>query len=54
MLRHTYLKAVVDGGAGLHVAAALAGHSSLNTTAGYTSPGREDLEEAVRELKLGI
>lgn len=46
-LRHTFAKALVDGGVSLDKVAALLGHSSLNTTKVYTTPGRDDLKKAV-------
>jgi integrase/recombinase XerC len=50
-LRHTLAKNLVDGGAGLHEVAALLGHSSLNTTRVYVTPGERDLERAMRVLE---
>lgn len=50
MLRHTFCKYLVDAGESLDRVAALAGHSSLNTTARYTRPSLPDLEKAVERL----
>jgi len=50
-LRHTLAKNLVDAGVGLHEVAALLGHSSLNTTRVYVTPGERDLERAVRVLE---
>jgi len=49
-LRHTFCKMLVDAGESLDRVAALAGHSSLNTTARYTKPSFTDLEKAVARL----
>ncbi|MEW6287052.1 MAG: tyrosine-type recombinase/integrase [Chloroflexota bacterium] len=50
-LRHTLAKNLVDAGAGLHEVAALLGHSSLNTTRVYVTPGERDLERAMRMVE---
>ncbi|MGB9801201.1 MAG: tyrosine-type recombinase/integrase [Thermanaerothrix sp.] len=50
-LRHTLAKNMVDAGVGLHEVAALLGHSSLNTTRVYVTPGERDLERAVKVLE---
>ena len=50
-LRHTLAKNLVDAGVGLHEVAALLGHSSLNTTRVYVTPGERDLERAIRTLE---
>lgn len=50
-LRHTLAKNLVDAGVGLHEVAALLGHSSLNTTRVYVTPGERDLERAMRMLE---
>lgn len=50
-LRHTLAKNLVDAGVGLHEVAALLGHSSLNTTRVYLTPGERDLERAMRALE---
>lgn len=50
-LRHTLAKNLVDAGVGLHEVAALLGHSSLNTTRVYVTPGERDLERAMRVLE---
>jgi len=50
MFRHTFAKGLVDAGVSLDRVAALAGHSSLNTTARYTKPTARDLEQAVDKL----
>lgn len=50
-LRHTLAKNLVDAGVGLHEVAALLGHSSLNTTRVYVTPGERDLERAIRMLE---
>jgi integrase/recombinase XerC len=49
-LRHTFAKNLVDSGVGLERVAALLGHTSLNTTRVYVTPGERDLERAVAEL----
>ena len=51
MFRHTFGKNLVDAGESLDRVAALAGHSSLNTTARYTKPTQADLEQAVSRLE---
>lgn len=50
-LRHTFCKGLVDAGESLDRVAALAGHSSLQTTARYTKPTVADLERAVDRLE---
>ncbi len=49
-LRHTFAKSLVDHGVSIEKVAMLLGHSSLNTTLIYTTPGRRDLEQAVDTL----
>jgi integrase/recombinase XerC len=49
-LRHTFAKSLIDSGVGLDKVATLLGHSNLNTTRIYTTPGLQDLEEALSEL----
>lgn len=49
-LRHTFGKRLVDNGVTLEKVAALMGHSSLNTTRMYLTPGQQDLERAVETL----
>lgn len=50
-LRHTLAKNLVDAGVGLHEVAALLGHSSLNATRVYVTPGERDLEKALQKLE---
>jgi len=50
-LRHTFAKNLVDAGVTLEKVASLLGHSSLDTTRVYTTPGKSDLEKAVRALE---
>ncbi len=50
-LRHTFSKNLVDAGVGLERVATLLGHSNLNTTRIYTTPGARDLEKAVEQLE---
>ncbi len=50
MLRHTFGKMLVDAGESLDRVAALMGHANLNTTARYTRPSVQDLEQAVAKL----
>lgn len=50
-LRHTFAKNLVDAGIGLERVAMLLGHSNLNTTRIYTTPGARDLEKAVEQLE---
>lgn len=49
-LRHTMLKRFLDNGGQLTEAAAIAGHSRLETTRRYVMPGWEDLEKGVEDL----
>jgi len=49
-LRHTFSKNLIDSGVSLEKVASLLGHSSLNTTRIYTTPGERDLEVAVEQL----
>ena len=49
-LRHTFAKTLIDRGVSLEKVAKLLGHSSLNTTQIYVTPGRKDLERAVTTL----
>lgn len=49
-LRHTFAKSLVDAGVTLEKVGALLGHSSLNTTRVYVTPGERDLREAVERL----
>ncbi len=50
-LRHTFGKRLVDAGVSLEKVAALMGHSNLNTTRIYITPGKEDLRRAVEQLE---
>ncbi len=49
-LRHTFAKSLVDAGVSLEKVATLLGHSSLETTRIYTTPGQQDLIRAVEQL----
>lgn len=49
-LRHSFAKALIDAGVSLEKVATLLGHSNLNTTRIYTTPGEEDLEDAVGKI----
>ena len=49
-LRHTFAKSLIDSGVNLDKVATLLGHSNLNTTRIYTTPGAQDLLEAIDEL----
>lgn len=49
-LRHSFAKSLVDGGVSLDRVAALLGHTNLNTTKVYTTPGMDDLKRAVEIL----
>ena len=49
-LRHTFAKSLIDNGVSLDKVATLLGHSNLNTTRIYTTPGLHDLEDAISEL----
>jgi site-specific recombinase XerD len=48
--RHTFAKNLVNAGVSLEKVAMLLGHSSLDTTMVYTTPGMSDLDKAVRTL----
>jgi integrase/recombinase XerC len=50
-LRHTLAKNLVEAGVGLHEVATILGHSSLNTTRVYVTPGERDLERAIRMVE---
>ena len=52
-LRHSCAKRMLDGGAQLGAVQKILGHAKLETTARYTQPGWEDLEEAVDGVALG-
>ena len=47
VLRHTFAKTLLDGGASLDKVAMLLGHSDLNTIRRYTTPSAEDLAQVV-------
>jgi site-specific recombinase XerD len=51
-LRHSFAKALIVAGVSLEKVATLLGHSNLNTTRIYTTPGEEDLENAVDKIDL--
>ncbi len=51
VLRHSFAKALIDSGVSLEKVATLLGHSNLNTTRIYTTPGERDLEDAVNKLE---
>lgn len=50
MARHTFAKNLVNSGVTLEKVAMLLGHTSLDTTMVYTTPGIRDLEQAVSSL----
>jgi len=50
MARHTFAKNLVNSGVTLEKIAMLLGHTSLDTTMVYTTPGMSDLDQAVRVL----
>jgi integrase/recombinase XerC len=50
ILRHTFAKSLIDNGVSIEKVATLLGHSNLNTTRIYTTPGLLDLEDAVSGL----
>lgn len=52
-LRHTCAKRMVDAGRPLTEVAKILGHAKVTTTARYTQPGWEDLENAVESIQLG-
>ncbi len=52
ILRHSFAKALIDAGVSLEKVATLLGHSNLNTTRIYTTPGEQDLMDAVDLLEL--
>lgn len=49
-LRHSFAKALIDAGVSLEKVSTLLGHSNLNTTRIYTTPGEDDLEDALSRL----
>ncbi len=52
MARHTFAKNLVNAGVSLEKVAMLLGHTSLDTTMVYTTPGFSDLDQAVRVLDM--
>jgi len=48
--RHTFAKNLINAGVSLEKVAMLLGHSSLDTTMVYITPGMSDLDKAVRSL----
>ena len=50
-LRHTFGKSALDAGVDLVTASRLMGHERLETTAIYTTPSAQDLEQAVEKLE---
>lgn len=48
--RHTFAKNLINAGVSLEKVAMLLGHSSLDTTMVYITPGMRDLDRAVRSL----
>ena len=50
MARHTFAKNLVNSGVTLEKVVMLLGHTSLDTTMVYTTPGLSDLDQAVRAL----
>ena len=51
VLRHTFGKSLIDNSVSLDKVASLLGHSNLNTTRIYTTPGMNDLEDAVERIE---
>ncbi|HEY7065630.1 MAG TPA: tyrosine-type recombinase/integrase [Chloroflexota bacterium] len=50
-LRHTFGKSALDAGVDLVTVSRLMGHERLETTAIYTTPSAQDLEQAVEKLE---
>ncbi len=50
VVRHSFAKNLINSGVTLEKVAMLLGHSSLDTTMIYTTPGMSDLDRAVRTL----
>jgi site-specific recombinase XerD len=50
-LRHTFGKSALDAGVDLVTVSRLLGHARLETTAIYTTPSAQDLEQAVEQLE---
>ncbi len=53
VLRHTFCRSLAENGVRLEDIAALAGHSSLETTRGYVTPGKDELVAHVERLAGG-
>jgi site-specific recombinase XerD len=49
---HSFTKAFNDGGVSLEKVTTILGHSNLNTTRIYATPGEEDLEVAVGKIEI--
>src|SRR6266446_624962 len=53
-LRHSFGKHALDAGVDLVTVSKLLGHTSLDTTARYTTPSERDLEKAVEKLEVDL
>lgn len=49
-LRHTCAKSLIDAGIGIEVVSAILGHSNLQTTMIYTTPGEADFKRAAAAI----
>jgi integrase/recombinase XerC len=54
VLRHTFGRRSVEAGTDLEALRQLMGHKSIQTTAGYTRPRWENLEEAVERVGIDL
>lgn len=50
MLRHTFVRGLLDNGVDLVTAAKLAGHSDLNVTRSYATPSIQNMADAMERL----
>jgi len=51
-LRHTFVTMLLQSGVPIHVAKELAGHTDINTTAGYLRVWDDEQREQIRKLRL--
>lgn len=54
VLRHTFVRGLIEQGVDIVTAQELAGHKSITTTRGYATPRWENKEDAVEKLRVEL